>query len=149
LFEKSFSIGGGYITAKLLDDFKLPFSAAEKLKRMVNISYNPYEDAHYELEDGVKVYSIPVSKVNASVKEVLDAVAEQVAVCIEEGVVNYNGNIVISLTGGGISYIRGAKEYLSKRLGAIIQIVTPNVPLYNKPINSSTCSLLDIALKKN
>ena len=36
LFEKSFSIGGGYITAKLLNDFNLPFSVAEKLKRMVS-----------------------------------------------------------------------------------------------------------------
>ncbi|MBQ9709081.1 MAG: hypothetical protein IJV67_00475 [Clostridia bacterium] len=147
LFEKSFSLGGGYITAKLLNDFNLPFSAAEKLKRMVNVSYNPYEDARYEWEDGLKAYSVPVSKVNASVKEVLDALAEQVALCIEEGVVNYSGNVVISLTGGGISYIRGAKEYLAGRLGAIIQTVTPNLPIYNKPINSSSFSLMDIALK--
>ena len=145
--EKSFSLGGGYITAKLLNDFNLPFSAAEKLKRMVNVSYNPYEDARYEWEDGLKAYSVPVSKVNASVKEVLDALAEQVALCIEEGVVNYSGNVVISLTGGGISYIRGAKEYLAGRLGAIIQTVTPNLPIYNKPINSSSFSLMDIALK--
>jgi len=149
LYEKSFSLGGGYITAKLLEDFDLPFGVAEKLKRMINISYNPYEDACYEVEDGMKVYSVPVSKANASVKAVLDEIAEQIAKCVDEGVVNYNGNVILSLTGGGISYIRGAKEYLASRLGAIVQTVAPNVPLFNKPINSSSFSLMDVALRND
>ena len=81
-------------------------------------------------------------------KEVLDAIAEQTARCIEEGVLNYNGNITIYLTGGGISYIRGAKEYLSGRLGAIVKCVAPDIPLYDKPINSSVFSLMDAALSR-
>ncbi len=149
LYEKSFSLGGGYITAKLLDDFSLPFSAAEKLKRMVNVSYNPYEDAVYEIEDGNKLYAVSVTKVNDSVKEVLDAIAEQTAKCIEEGIMNSSAGYQISLTGGGISYIRGAKEYLAGRLGTIVKTVAPDVPMHGKPINSSSLSLMDMALKDN
>lgn len=146
LFDKSFSLGGGYVTAKLLNDFNLPFAVSEKMKRTVNIGYNPFSSAKYEIEDENKLYSASVSDVNASVKEVLDAIAEQTANCIEEGVLNYNGNITIYLTGGGISYIRGAKEYLSGRLGAIVKCISPDLPLFDKPINSSVFSLMDVAL---
>lgn len=149
LFEKSFSLGGGHITAKLLNDFDLPYSTAEKLKREVNVSYNPYSDSHYEIEDSNRIYSLPVSKVNASVKEVLDALAEQIALCIEEGGINIDRNIMLSLTGGGISEMRGAKEYLASRLGVVIRTVAPNVPMFDKPINSSSFSLIDFALKNS
>lgn len=147
LYQSSFSQGGGFITARLHKDFKLPFSVAEKLKRMVNISYNPYEDACYEVEDGYKVYSESVSKVNTAVRDELYPLAEKISQCLEEGVIGHNSSTVVYLTGGGISYIRGAKEFLSTRLGANVQIVVPSLPIYDKPINSSVFSLMDVALK--
>lgn len=148
LYQKSFSLGGGHITAKFVADYGLrDVSVAEKLKRMVNVSYNPFSDACYEIENGNNMpYSFSVAKANAAVLEVLDALAEQIVNCIQEGVVNHHGNLTISLTGGGISYIRGAKEYLSSRLGAEIKVVAPRIPLYDKPINSSSFSLMDYAL---
>lgn len=147
LFERTFPLGGGYISAKLFNDFKLPFKVCEKLKRTVNIGYDPYTAAKYEIEDDNKLYSVSVHDVNSSVKEMLDAIAEQTAKCIEDGVINYNGNVSLYLTGGGFSYIRGAKEYLSGRLGALVKSVAPDLPLFDKPINSSVFSLMDIALK--
>ena len=147
LYQKSFSQGGGFITAKLHQEFKLPFHSAEKFKRMVNISYNPYEDACYEVEDGFKIYSESVSKVNTTVRDVLYPLAEKIAQCLEEGVIGSSTNTTVYLTGGGISYIRGAKEFLATRLGANVQIVVPNLPIYDKPINSSAFSLMDVALK--
>ena len=150
LYSNHFSHGGGYIMARLYEKFSLnTFSAAEKLKRMINISYDPYDDARYEVEDGGKIISVPVSQANAAVKECLDEMSEKIAGFIKEGVLNYNGNIVISLTGGGISYIRGAKEYLAGRLGAVIRTVAPRIPMFDKPVNSSAFSLLDVALKNN
>ncbi|MBO7377617.1 MAG: hypothetical protein J6U35_01940 [Clostridia bacterium] len=147
LYEKSFSMGGGEITAELYGKFKIPFSAAEKLKRMINVSYNPYEEARYEVEDGGKIYSVPVSSANAAVKDALDRIAQNIAVFLDEVALPNTGSHALSLTGGGISYIRGAKEYVAARLGAVITTVAPDIPLFDKPANSSSFSLLDLALK--
>ncbi|MBP5308890.1 MAG: hypothetical protein J6Z34_07130, partial [Clostridia bacterium] len=150
LYSNYFSDGGGYVTAHLYEKFRLSsFSAAEKLKRMINISYNPYDDARYEFDDGGKTVSVPVSSANAAVKECLDGMSEKIAAFIKEGVLNHHGNTVISLTGGGISYVRGAKEYLAGRLNAVVKTVAPKIPMFNKPVNSSAFSLFDVALKKN
>lgn len=145
-YGNSFSLGGGHISAQLLEDFNLSFAVANRLKEMVNISYNPYSGANYEFNMGNKFYSVPVTRANASVKSSLDRIAEEISKCIEEGVISRGGDIVISLTGGGVSYIRGAKEYLAGRLGAIVKIVAPKVPILGKPINSSLLSMMDLAL---
>ena len=53
------------------------------------------------------------------------------------------------ITGGGISFIRGAKEHISKRLGCSVEVVAPKLPMHESPIKSSTFSLLDLALMQN
>ena len=51
------------------------------------------------------------------------------------------------LTGGGITCVKGAKEYLASRLSANIEIVTPNLAEFNKPNQSSSIALLSYSLK--
>lgn len=147
LFQKSFSLGGGYITAKLVEVFKIPYNAAEALKRQINVFFSPFNEACYEFEEAGKYYSIPVKKANNCVKTVLDEMAEQISKCMDEAIIGSSGeNAVLSLTGGGISYMRGAKEYLGSRLGVPVQMIAPDLPVYDKPINSSLFSMLNMAL---
>ena len=154
LYSAGFPMGGGHITKLLFGAFreklgeKFTFAAAEKLKRMINISYRAYEGAQYEFTDKGNVFSVPVSEANDVVRHGLDELAEQISRCMEDGAIGYKGGLSIWLTGGGIAYIRGAKEHLSRGLGAIINTVAPKVPMYDKPVNSSAFSLLDLALKK-
>ena len=54
----------------------------------------------------------------------------------------------IYLTGGGITEIRGVREYLSMRLGRVVDILAPQVPSYEKAAQSSVLSLLDMALHR-
>ena len=54
----------------------------------------------------------------------------------------------IYLTGGGITEIRGVREYLSMRLGRTVEILAPQVPSFNKAAQSSVLSLLDMALHR-
>ena len=58
-------------------------------------------------------------------------------------------NAPIALTGGGVAYMRGAKEYLSSRLEMPIQLLTPQIPFMNKPDESALLSLLNEALERN
>jgi len=53
--------------------------------------------------------------------------------------------VPLYLTGLGVSYIRGAKEFLAEKTGKNIEIVAPVAPGYNRPCRSSLISLLDVA----
>jgi hypothetical protein len=71
LYQRSFPFGGGYITAALVERFTLPFSAAENLKREINLSCAPLENEMIEAEDGEsysldEVIDLPFPHYNAS-----------------------------------------------------------------------------------
>ena len=55
-------------------------------------------------------------------------------------------DIPYSLTGGGISYMRGAKEILSNKLNRQIEVVAPRIPQMEVPGWSSSLGLLNLAL---
>ena len=54
--------------------------------------------------------------------------------------------IPILITGGGLNYLKGAKDYLSKQMGKNLEYIAPSVPQMNKPHYSGILSILDIAL---
>ena len=54
--------------------------------------------------------------------------------------------IPILITGGGLNYLKGAKDYLSKQMGRNLEYIAPSVPQLNRPHYSSILSLLDISL---
>ena len=56
--------------------------------------------------------------------------------------------VPLMVTGGGISYIRGAKEHVSGRLNTQVMIISPKVPLMDKPTESTILSLMDLALEQ-
>ena len=51
------------------------------------------------------------------------------------------------ITGGGLNFIKGAKDYLSRRLGRRVELVAPNLPHISRPDYSSEIGLLDLALE--
>ena len=55
----------------------------------------------------------------------------------------------ILLTGGGVCYLKGARDLISKVLNKDTRIVAPSVPQLDKPHVSGILGLLDVALKQN
>ena len=143
--KDSLDCGGGYITAALDQKYALSPGAAERLKREISLGYVRGGQSKYVVEDDGDVKSYPVEEINETVKGVLDEIAGNVDEFLEEnsGKVNVGE---IYLTGGGISYMRGAKEHLAGRFGQAVDVLVPAVPQYNKPVYASAISLLDFAL---
>lgn len=142
LYQRSFSFGGGYITAALMQKFELDFNVAEELKRKVNISAVSGND--YELVSlSDNSYQNP-EEARVAVKESLDVLCEEIEECIEESGYNVPEYVPLLLTGGGISSLRGAKEHVANRTGLNVESVVPKVPLMNKPTESSVLSLLNL-----
>lgn len=148
LYQNAFNYGGGYITAGLVEKYSIDFDVAERLKRKVNLSCIT-SGSTFDVLDGENGDYYPINEVKAVVKESLDDLCENLASALEKSGFIIPDYVRLSVTGGGIAYIRGAKEHVSNRLGMPVDIIAPKVPLMDKPLESSVLSLLDLALEQN
>lgn len=146
LFLNSFSMGGGHITGDLSQCLKITFYQAEGLKRKVVLSLLADESDFYEVAG--KDYMIPFSAktTNEIVTERIDLIASFILKCFSRCEYDFPEYIPVYLTGGGLSYIKGARDYLSKRLGRKVEIIAPPMPQLNRPHFSTALGVLDIAL---
>lgn len=157
LYQKAFSYGGGYITADLIKmvevdrpvDMGLKFEIAERLKRKINLGYDIKTEGYYQLTVNDEDFLLPLQKSNVTVRFCLDQLSEHIDSVMRDCPLDLTINTPIALTGGGVAYMRGAKEYISSRLEMPIQIMTPQIPFMNKPDEAALLSLLNEALERN
>lgn len=147
-FQRSFSYGGGYITAALTDKFDMDFDDAEKLKNKVNLSSVSRGGEHDLIADEKGTY-YGVDEVKATIFGSLDVLCESISDAVEESGLKIPDYVPLMITGGGISYLRGAKEHVSGRLAMAVEVIAPNVPMMDKPTESAILSLMDLALEQN
>lgn len=148
LYQKSFPYGGGYITADITQKFQMDFEDAEKLKRKVNLSCLT-SSREFDLIDGDNGEYYSVEEIKNVIKDSLDQLCEYVSDALDNSGYVLPDYVTLMVTGGGISYLRGAKEHVSGRLNMAVEIIAPKVPLMDKPTESSILSLLDLALEQN
>ena len=144
---KSFSLGGGYITEDLAKILDLDYDIAEQFKRkaIITLKANTRDDRYKVTVDNEDYYE-PIISVNEIIKNKIDKICSMVARCIDT-FQDMPQNYTIYFTGGGINYIDGVKDYLSKEFNEKVELVAPRAMLYNKPDLSSVVSLLNIAIK--
>ena len=142
LYQNSFDYGGGFITASIAEKLEISFETAEDLKRKVNlckISSNNYE--LIEGEDG-KLYN--AEEIRKIMCASLDVLCENLSLSMENSGYVIPEYVPVLITGGGISNLRGAKERVAERLCASVSVIAPQVPLMDKPTESSVLSVLDL-----
>ena len=119
---------------------------AETLKRKINLGHDRKDlNGVYRIYRGDDSIEISIQKANAAVRSSLDILAEKVDDALKE-CADLPDNGVFSLTGGGISFIRGGKEYLSSRIGYGLNVLAPRVPFMSKPDEAAFFGATDLAL---
>lgn len=146
LFQRSAYEGGDHILARIYEKLNVPYYAIKELCRQVNLSGR--DAPNHEVET---VYDKQSVRVNAdalrkAVKEELDVLCERITGYLEECPEKTIAYRPILLTGGGLSYIRGAQEHISRRLDKVVEVLSPKLPYYSKESQSSLLSVLDMAL---
>ena len=150
LLLNSFSLGGGFITSDLSECLELTFDQAESLKRKVILSLNPSEDDIYEAAiTATTTKPVSTKTTNEIVTARVEMIGKTILKCLASSEYKYPDYIAINITGGGLSYIKGVKDYLSKLTGREICIVAPSDPDLSKPDYSAFVGMLDMALKFN
>ncbi len=146
---QSFSQGGGFITADLAEALELTFADAEQLKRKLILSIQATGIDYYEIYGDDQVFKIPAKDANNIVLGRVDAMVEYINDCIANFDNPVEDDAPVYLTGGGLSYLKGIKNYLTKALNRPVTIVKPRALQYRNPELSSVISLLDFALSSN
>ena len=147
LFLNSFSMGGGFITGDLSQCLKIPFAEAESLKRKVVLSWDANESDTYEVQGKDFISPFSAKATNEIVQDRLEMIATYIMKCLDRCEFEFPEFIPIYFTGGGVNYIKGAKDYLSRRIGRRVELVAPNLPHISRPDFASEIGLLDIALE--
>lgn len=149
LMLKTFSLGGGFITADLTEQFSIGFNDAEQLKRKVILTLAPQEGDEYEICTKSGVIRFSASDTNDIVSARITHIATMVKKCLAMSTYNYPSHIPLSVTGGGVAFIKGAKDIFSMVLEREVEIVAPKFPGVNKPNLSSAWGVLDTAIKND
>lgn len=140
---KSFSMGGGFITADLSRLLDISYEEAEELKSKALITLKPLGVDFYELDSGKK---FGVKNVNDIILGRLDKITEAIKMCLDSFEVKLPDYIPIHFTGGGLNYFEGISDYLRKEFGRAIILCKPKNLLYSRPDLSSSISLLNMAI---
>ena len=146
--EESFNCGVATVLIALMQKFDVDYSLAEEILATANISGgNVPKGIFWSSETEEK--QILVQEINDCIKFSLDELCERIDRFFA---VRYRGKVdaiftgnPISITGEGISRMKGTAEHISKRLNQLTEIVSPDLPYYDKPTFSSRIALLSSA----
>lgn len=147
VYQRSFDYGGGYITAAILERFNMEFEDAEVVKRKMNLSHISTGSA-FEVVDGENGHYYNTEEIKKVISDSLDNFCDEIAICMERVPFVIPEYVAIKITGGGLAFIRGAKEYVASRMNVAFDVIAPQVPLMDSPLESSSLSLLNIALEQ-
>ena len=146
--EETFDCGIATVLVDLIKAFDIDYAAAEEILLSANISGGVVPtDMRWTLEREDKSFS--VGEINDVIKCSLDALCEKVdeffAQRYKDKATTALATNPICITGEGIVYLKGGAEHISRRLNRLTEIVSPDLPYYDKPTFSSRIGLLNMA----
>jgi len=144
----AFSVGGSQIINDLSQCLKISYKEAEELKKQIVLSVIPKLGEGYEITRQNQTIPISMQEANDIVCDRLDMICSIINKCLEPVPKNDLYKMPFYLTGGGICFIKGAKDYLSKTFGVNVEILYPPHLQYTKPCHSTKLGILNFAIKQ-
>ena len=147
VYHAMLPMGGGRITADLARQLRIPMRAAEQIKR--NYVFNPDEfdqDAFAEVYDARgRRLTFPREVVSQCVERTMDELCNMIDMTLKNDALDLLGaRSQIYLTGGGISLMRSARDYLAEKIGRPVKAAAPKTAKMNSPVYSSALGLMDL-----
>ncbi len=148
LAQKSVWAGTGQIAVRLMEKFSLPYEGAVALLSKTNLfRLGGASDTEFYFRG--ETYEIEYDRLTEEIRAGLDEICEGIGSFLEECAGRELDFKPLYVTGEGLCTIRGALEYVSKRLNRVCELASPSLPYYNKPSVSSRIALADAAYDDN
>ncbi|MDL2206985.1 pilus assembly protein PilM [Eubacteriales bacterium OttesenSCG-928-N13] len=141
-------LGGGHLTAALATELGIPMRAAEQIKRsyiFMPDEFDPVSDPEVIDESGRRL-TFPTSLVKTIVEKEVDDLCEMLELTFKECSASLGNNSLVILTGGGLSMMRGGREYVAQKLGRPIKGALAKTAKLNSQKYASALGLVDLVL---
>lgn len=148
IFHKCIDIGGGHIAADLSEALDISFkNAEEKIKQPFVFSMSATPET-YEIPaiNDQPARSFTRDEVAPVITARVDEIAEEIKKALDESGVKLGNWSNVYLTGGGIAFNRGGKDYLSAKLGRPVRDTPKRTVKMSSPIYTSTMGLMDLII---
>lgn len=149
LFLNSFSMGGGHITGDLYQVLKTDFAQAESLKRKVVLGWQTGENETYDLMGKEYISTYSAKATNEIAEARIEIICKYIQKCLDRCEYEFPDYLPIYLTGGGLNYIKGIKEFMGRKLGRKVELISPSLAQVTRPDYSSEIALLDLAINQS
>ena len=148
IFHKCIDIGGGHIAADLSEQLDISFkNAEEKIKQPFVYSMSATPET-YEIPamNEQPARSFTRDEVAPIITARVDEIAAEIKKALEESGVKLGNWSNVYVTGGGVAFNRGGKDYLSSKLGRPVRDTPKRTVKMSSPIYSSTMGLMDLII---
>ncbi len=147
IYHKVIPAGGGDIAVALADELDISLSDAEEIKRKFVYGIDA-GDEKYEVPgaDGEKTAVFTREQVKPVICGAVDEIAEQIKDAIDNDFGGLGNWSHVLMTGGGLSFNRGGREYLGGRLGRAVEDIPRRTTKLNSHSFSSSLGLMDLII---
>ncbi len=146
IFHKVIPIGGGMIAADLAYGLEISLENAELIKRNYTFGLSTGQSKFDSTDKDGKPVSFDREKVKEILEARVDEIADQIKDAIAASGVKLGEWSNMYLTGGGLSFNRGGREYLSGKLGKPVKDLPRKAVKLSSPAYSSALGLLDLII---
>lgn len=146
IYHRSIELGGGIIAAELADKLDISLSTAEDIKRHFVYGIETEGETYsVSAADGEKAATFTRDQVKPVICSAVDEIAEEIKAALDDfgGLGNWSS---VLMTGGGLSFNRGGKEYLSGKLGRAVLETPRRTTKLNSHSFSSALGLMDLII---
>ncbi len=147
IYHKVLDVGGGDIAVALAEELDISLSAAEDIKRKFVYGIETSGET-YEVPgaDGQKGTTFTREQVKPIICKAVDEICEQIKTAIDDDFGGLGSWSSVFMTGGGMSFNRGGKEYMAGKLGRPVQETPRRTTKLNSPCFSSALGLIDLII---
>ena len=147
IYHRVLDVGGGDIAVALAEQLDISLAEAEDIKRKFVYGIETAGE-NYEVQgaDGQKANVFSREQVKPVICKAVDDIAEQIRSAVEDDFGGLGNWSSVFLTGGGLSFNRGGKEYLSGKLGRPVQETPRRTTKLNSHCFSSALGLMDLII---
>jgi cell division ATPase FtsA len=147
IYHKVLPLGGSDITVALVDELDISLPAAEEIKRKFVYGIDSGDDK-YEVPgaDGEKAAVFTRDQVKPVICKAVDEIAAEIKDAIDNDFGGLGNWSHVLMTGGGLSFNRGGREYLGGRLGRAVEDIPRRTTKLNSHSFSSSLGLMDLII---
>ncbi len=148
IFHSVLELGGARLEQDLAAVLDIPPEAAAEVKLHIALGLEP-GDAKQTVEtaDG-QTYEYAMNLAQDVVEARLDDTLRRIQKVVDDFGVTLDESLHIYITGSGFASIRGAREYISQKTGAVARLFQPQTPMTPSPSMTAVVGTLSYVLQE-